>query len=96
MGASGLGLLLFHDPYWRILAIVGPGHFARTLLPSSAGLTAAEMLAKIGDGEDGAVGTAVDTGWWGTHGYDAAQAIRELGLFQRNSDPQMAQIFTNS
>lgn len=40
--------------------------------------TAAEMLAKIGDGGDGTIGTAVDTGWWGTHGYDAAQAIREL------------------
>ena len=39
---------------------------------------AAEMLAKIGDGGDGTIGTAVDTGWWGTHGYDAARAIREL------------------
>lgn len=40
--------------------------------------TAGDMLAKIGDGGDGAIGTAVDTGWWGTHGYDAARAIREL------------------
>jgi sugar phosphate isomerase/epimerase len=38
----------------------------------------AEMLARIGDGADGTIGTAVDTGWWGTHGFDAAQAIRDL------------------
>ena len=41
--------------------------------------TPAEMLAKIGDGGDGTVGTTVDTGWWATHGYDAARAIEELG-----------------
>jgi sugar phosphate isomerase/epimerase len=41
--------------------------------------TAADMLAKIGDGGDGRIGTTVDTGWYGTHGYNAAQAIRELG-----------------
>ena len=41
--------------------------------------TPADMLAKIGDGGDGTIGTAVDTGWWGTHGYDAARAIEELG-----------------
>ncbi len=41
--------------------------------------TAADILAKIGDGGNGAIGTAVDTGWYGTQGYDAARAIRELG-----------------
>ncbi len=39
--------------------------------------TAAEMLELIGNGE-GVIGTAVDTGWYGTQGYDAAQALREL------------------
>jgi L-ribulose-5-phosphate 3-epimerase len=38
-----------------------------------------EMRAKIGDGGNGTIGTAVDTGWYGTQGYDAAQAIAELG-----------------
>jgi L-ribulose-5-phosphate 3-epimerase len=38
-----------------------------------------EVLAKIGDGAGGRIGTAVDTGWYGTQGYDAARAIRELG-----------------
>jgi sugar phosphate isomerase/epimerase len=41
--------------------------------------TPEEMLAKIGDGGDGHIGTTVDTGWYGTQGYDAAQAIARLG-----------------
>jgi L-ribulose-5-phosphate 3-epimerase len=41
--------------------------------------TAQEMLDKIGDGGRGRIGTTVDTGWYGTHGYDAARAIEELG-----------------
>jgi sugar phosphate isomerase/epimerase len=40
--------------------------------------TPAEVLAKIERG-DGLLGATVDTGWWGTQGYDAAQAIVELG-----------------
>jgi L-ribulose-5-phosphate 3-epimerase len=40
--------------------------------------TPAEVLAQIGDGGDGHIGTSPDTGWWGTHGYDAPQALREL------------------
>lgn len=38
--------------------------------------TPAQMLARIGDG--GAIGTTVDTGWYGTQGVDAARAIEEL------------------
>jgi len=41
--------------------------------------TPEDMLAKIGDGGDGTIGTAVDTGWYGTNGYDAARAIERLG-----------------
>jgi sugar phosphate isomerase/epimerase len=40
--------------------------------------TPAEVLAKIELG-DGAFAATVDTGWWGTQGYDAARAIEELG-----------------
>lgn len=40
--------------------------------------TPAEVLALIGDGAQGRVGTALDTGWWGTQGYDPVAAIREL------------------
>ncbi|MEZ4667294.1 MAG: TIM barrel protein [Anaerolineae bacterium] len=37
-----------------------------------------EMLDKIGSGEGGLIGTAIDTGWYSTQGYDAAQAIIDL------------------
>jgi len=40
--------------------------------------TPSEVLGKIARG-DGTMAATVDTGWWGTQGYDAAQAIRELG-----------------
>jgi sugar phosphate isomerase/epimerase len=40
--------------------------------------TPADMIRKIGDAPPELVGTAVDTGWWGTNGYDAALAIEEL------------------
>ena len=39
--------------------------------------TPAELLAKIGVDAD-VLGATVDTGWWGTQGYDAARAIEEL------------------
>lgn len=39
----------------------------------------AEMRDKIGADAEGLIGTAVDTGWWGTQGFDAAEAIRQLG-----------------
>lgn len=38
----------------------------------------AELLAQIGDGGDGPIGACVDTGWFGTQGYDAAAALEEL------------------
>jgi sugar phosphate isomerase/epimerase len=40
--------------------------------------TPADVLAMIGRG-GGAFAATVDTGWWGTQGYDAARAIEELG-----------------
>lgn len=41
--------------------------------------TPAELRAKIGADGGGLVGACVDTGWFGTQGYDAAQALEELG-----------------
>lgn len=38
-----------------------------------------ELLATIGDGADGRIGTALDTGWYATHGSDPARAIEALG-----------------
>lgn len=40
--------------------------------------SASDILAKIGD-EHPRIGVAFDTGWAGTNGFDAAQAVRELG-----------------
>jgi sugar phosphate isomerase/epimerase len=40
--------------------------------------TPAEVLDKIGDAAGGRIGVAVDTGWFGTQGYDAAEALEEL------------------
>jgi len=37
-----------------------------------------EVLAKIEAG-DGTMAATVDTGWWGTQGYDPVRAIEELG-----------------
>ena len=39
--------------------------------------TPAAILEEVGD--DRSVGVTLDTGWWGSVGYDAAAAIREIG-----------------
>jgi sugar phosphate isomerase/epimerase len=41
--------------------------------------TSAELLDKIGDEDEDVIGACLDTGWFGTYGYDAAQALREVG-----------------
>jgi L-ribulose-5-phosphate 3-epimerase len=41
--------------------------------------SAQEMLDQIGDTGNGRIGTAVDTGWYATHGLNAVEAIRVLG-----------------
>ena len=38
----------------------------------------AAMYAKVGEGHEDVIGFCVDTGWFGTHGYDAVLGIREL------------------
>jgi L-ribulose-5-phosphate 3-epimerase len=40
--------------------------------------TPLDLLAKIGDGGSGTLGVTVDTGWFGTQGFDAAAALVEL------------------
>ncbi|MEI6337407.1 MAG: sugar phosphate isomerase/epimerase [Verrucomicrobiota bacterium] len=37
-----------------------------------------EVIEKIGDSAGGRIGVALDTGWFGSQGYDAAKAILEL------------------
>lgn len=40
--------------------------------------TPADLIGRMGVGDEDVVGAAVDTGWFGTQGYDAAAALREL------------------
>jgi sugar phosphate isomerase/epimerase len=40
--------------------------------------TTAELLARMGSGDEDVIGAAVDTGWFGTQGYDAAAALAAL------------------
>jgi sugar phosphate isomerase/epimerase len=60
------------------LAPVLREHGVRLAIENHPERTPAEVLAKIEAGE-GTMGATVDTGWWGTQGYDAARAIEELG-----------------
>lgn len=50
----------------------------RLAIENHAERTPEELLAQVGDGADGRIGVALDTGWFATQGYDAAKAIRVL------------------
>jgi sugar phosphate isomerase/epimerase len=54
------------------------GHGMRLGIENHPEQTPGEVLAKL-EGGDGTLGATVDTGWWGTQGYDAVRAIEELG-----------------
>ncbi len=53
-------------------------HGLRLGLENHPEKSAGEVLERIGDGADGAVGAACDTGWWATQGASAPEALREL------------------
>lgn len=73
---SGNCELLATDRAALVAILVETGRvFAIENHPESS---ADEVLAKIGDGAGGLIGTAVDTGWWATQGADAADAIRRV------------------
>jgi L-ribulose-5-phosphate 3-epimerase len=76
LGASIIGGGFSGEP--EAIAPVLAAHGVRLGIENHPEKTPQELLAKIERG-DGAFGTTVDTGWWGTQGYDAAQAIEELG-----------------
>lgn len=60
------------------LAPVLREHGVRLAIENHPERTPREVLAKVAAGED-VLGATVDTGWWGTQGYDAVRAIEELG-----------------
>ena len=76
LGASVIGGGFSGEP--EMIAPALTRHGVRLGIENHPERTPAEVLAKIDHG-DGAFGATVDTGWWGTQGYDAAQAIDELG-----------------
>lgn len=53
-------------------------HEVRLAVENHPEKTPAEVIAKLDRGGP-MFGATVDTGWWGTQGYDAADAIEELG-----------------
>jgi sugar phosphate isomerase/epimerase len=54
-------------------------HDLRLGLENHPERTPDEVRERIGPMDGGRIGATVDTGWFGTQGYDAARAIRELG-----------------
>jgi L-ribulose-5-phosphate 3-epimerase len=74
---GGQTSLLFSDRASVISILKEFGHVLG--LENHPQKSAAELLEQIGTDHDGVIGATVDTGWFGTQGFDAAQAIRELG-----------------
>lgn len=72
-GSSGL---LDSDP--DALAEIARAHGTRLGYENHPERTTAEMFAKIGTGNEDVIGFCVDTGWFGTHGYNAEMALREV------------------
>jgi sugar phosphate isomerase/epimerase len=71
--SGGLGP---HDP--REVARLARQHAVRVAIENHPETDPQQVIAAIGQEQD-VLGACVDTGWWLTHGYDAAQAIRALG-----------------
>lgn len=75
IGTNVIGAGFSGEP--EALAPVLREHGVRLAVENHPEKTPREVLAKI-DRSGGTFGTTVDTGWWGTQGYDAARAIDEL------------------
>ena len=79
MGVSILGgstgLL---DGQHAALAAIAREHGVRLGYENHPERNTDEMYAKIGKGNEDVIGFCVDTGWFGTHNYDAVAALREL------------------
>ncbi len=73
---SGTLPLLFTD---RAFVVRKLGEYGlRLAIENHSETHPGEMLDKIGDGAGGLIGTAIDTGWYATQGFDAGRAIAEL------------------
>jgi sugar phosphate isomerase/epimerase len=54
------------------------GQGLRLAVENHAEKTPEELLGRLGKGDEDVVGAAVDTGWFGTQGCDAARALEQL------------------
>lgn len=68
--------LLATDRAWLVGAL--REHGLKLGIENHSEKTPADLLARMGAGDEDVIGAAVDTGWFGTQGYDAAAALREL------------------
>jgi sugar phosphate isomerase/epimerase len=74
--ASGSMDLLTSDRAW-VIAVLEERDLVLAL-ENHKELTPADLMAKVGAGEAGRIRVAIDTGWWGTQGFDAVEAIKAL------------------
>ena len=74
---GGGAIKLMQESRAETLAIL-KAHGVKLGLENHPEKTPQEMIEQIGDSGDGYLGTALDTGWWATQSYDAAQAIHAL------------------
>jgi L-ribulose-5-phosphate 3-epimerase len=79
VGASVIagGVPILQEKRNEVIAIL-KHHNVKVGLENHPEKTAGEVLKLIADGSDGFIGAACDTGWWGTQGFSAPQAIHEL------------------
>jgi predicted dehydrogenase/sugar phosphate isomerase/epimerase len=69
---------LFHENRPLAAAILRE-HGVRYAIENHPEKSAAEILARLGEGDEDVVGVGLDTGWCGTQGWDALAAVKELG-----------------
>jgi sugar phosphate isomerase/epimerase len=73
---GGTGLLA--QDRARLVALLRD-HGVRLGVENHPERTPQELLEKVGDADADCLGATVDTGWFGTQGYDAARALDVLG-----------------
>jgi sugar phosphate isomerase/epimerase len=76
LGTSIIGAGFSGEPESLVSAL--ERHDVRLAVENHPERTPAEVIAKLERGGP-SFGATVDTGWWGTQGYDASGAIQELG-----------------
>jgi sugar phosphate isomerase/epimerase len=79
LGATAIagGAPVLHDHRSEAVAILR-NYGVRLAIENHPEKTPEDVLRVIGDGADGLIGAAPDTGWWATQACDAPTALREL------------------